>query len=185
MLFLNSSVFNENNYDVCIVGAGASGITLSLDLLKSDLRIALIETGGLSYSFKKQSESIYENVGINYSDIRRQCNKLFGGNTSIWGGNCIPLDKSDFLPFPHRNYFDWPLDYTEYQNYIIEAQKLLKIDKNSFDPEISTDQLPYLGDFSFKVWLFCKFPFHFGKIFKSKFQNQKYNSLSEYKFLLL
>ena len=44
--------------DLCIVGAGAAGITLAKELLGSGLRVCLVESGGLSE--EDETQSIYQ-----------------------------------------------------------------------------------------------------------------------------
>ena len=53
-------------YDFVILGAGAAGITLALDLSKKnkDVSIALVEAGGLDWSEK--SQNLYN---VKYSNL--------------------------------------------------------------------------------------------------------------------
>ncbi len=44
--------------DVCIVGAGATGITLARSLDLSGLNVCLLESGGMDYD--SQTNSLYE-----------------------------------------------------------------------------------------------------------------------------
>ena len=44
--------------DLCILGAGAAGITLALELLRSDMRIVLLEAGGTAE--EPEAQALYE-----------------------------------------------------------------------------------------------------------------------------
>lgn len=48
-------------FDVCVIGAGVSGITLAATLAERGLRVVLLEGGGFEYS--EDSQSLYEDDG--------------------------------------------------------------------------------------------------------------------------
>ena len=55
--------------DVCIIGAGAAGITLARDLSGSGLRVLLLEGGGLEPDSESQEPYRGRNVGLPYVDL--------------------------------------------------------------------------------------------------------------------
>jgi choline dehydrogenase-like flavoprotein len=84
--------------DLCILGAGAAGITLALELLRSDMRIVLLEAGGTAE--EPEAQALYEGEVADASlhsppDKYRQ--RRFGGSTTIWGGRCVPLRANPTL----------------------------------------------------------------------------------------
>ncbi len=98
--------------DLCIIGAGAAGITVALELLRSGMRIVLLEAGGTAET--PEDQALYEGEVADPSlhsppDKYRQ--RRFGGSTTIWGGRCVPLDAIDF---EHRSWIPgsgWPISY--------------------------------------------------------------------------
>ncbi|PIG93772.1 NAD(P)-binding protein [Gloeocapsopsis sp. IPPAS B-1203] len=82
--------------DVCIVGAGAAGITLARELRGQPYKICLLESGGLD--FDEVAQSLYQgaNVGVPYFPLSESRARYFGGSTNLWGGTCRPLDDIDF-----------------------------------------------------------------------------------------
>ncbi len=52
--------------DVCIIGAGAAGITLALELVGTPLRVCLLESGGLELDTPTQQLYQGETVGHPY-----------------------------------------------------------------------------------------------------------------------
>ena len=83
--------------DICIVGAGAAGITLALELLRSGMRILLLEAGGSAED--PDDQALYQGEVADPSlhsppDKYRQ--RRFGGSTTIWGGRCVPFDPMEF-----------------------------------------------------------------------------------------
>ena len=90
----------KKSYDIVIIGAGISGITLAKNITKNK-NILLVEAGGRKYSRKqhKNSFSISKNLGnwpvTNYASYFSRL-RLFGGNSIVWGGWCMQLDDYDF-----------------------------------------------------------------------------------------
>ena len=127
---------NENsknlNFDIVIIGAGPAGITLSLQFNKTDLKIALVESG--ERYFSESSQEYYQ--GKVEGDFPRNLDEarlsMFGGTTGHWGGSCRSLDKHDFLK--------WPIKKKDLDEYSSETAKILKI-KNSFKNESLNEDL--------------------------------------------
>lgn len=117
--------------EVCIVGAGAAGISLALELDRAGHDVLLLESGGFAY--EEDTQSLYagrgggsflkpEELYLSSSRVRR-----FGGTTSHWNGWCLPLDAQDFK---HRAWIDhsgWPLSREELDPYYRCAAPYLDI----------------------------------------------------------
>src|SRR5258707_70505 len=84
--------------EVCVVGAGAAGITLAHALRDVGFRVLLLESGGFEFEDETQALCAGENRGVpNYElDISRL--RFFGGSTNHWAGWCRPLEPEDFSP---------------------------------------------------------------------------------------
>ena len=80
--------------DICIVGAGAAGITLAMELLGHGFRVALLESGGLDFEDDIQSLNDGDCVSEQKVDLTWSRLRYFGGTTGHWGGNCAPLGCS-------------------------------------------------------------------------------------------
>ena len=94
---------SEIEGDICIIGAGAAGISLALELEKSSAKVILLESGGFEYD--EQIQSLYQGTlsGQNYYPLMSSRLHYFGGTTMHWGGMCSPLDDIDF---EKRNWVD-------------------------------------------------------------------------------
>jgi choline dehydrogenase-like flavoprotein len=97
--------------DICIVGAGAAGITLALELAGTGVSVLLLESGGLKP--EKHSQRLYEGAVAEerlHSPPHRYRQRRFGGTTTIWGGRCVPFDAIDFEARDYIPLSGWPFD---------------------------------------------------------------------------
>jgi choline dehydrogenase-like flavoprotein len=121
--------------DLCIVGAGAAGITLACHLKQSGLQICLLESGGLE--FDPGTNSLYkgDNIGLPYFELDVCQLRAFGGNTNAWGGWCRPLDDIDFEPRPWVENSGWPLRRAELDHYYRQAHAVCQLPDECYTPE--------------------------------------------------
>ena len=110
--------------DVCLIGAGAAGITIANELAGSALRVCLLEGGGMRYEYL-ESQALYrgDSIGIPVSlDGGRL--RFFGGTTNHWGGRCAPLDDVDFRRREWIPHSGWPMERAELDPYYVRACKV-------------------------------------------------------------
>ena len=101
---------HEIDADICIVGAGAAGIAMALELLDSGLAVVLLESGGLEEDAATQA--LYEGSVADerlHSPPDRYRQRRFGGSTTIWGGRCMPFDAIDFEARSYLPHSGWPI----------------------------------------------------------------------------
>jgi choline dehydrogenase-like flavoprotein len=110
--------------DVCLIGAGAAGITIARELAGTALRVCLVEGGGLEYEFA-ESQVLYAgtSVGIPMS-LQAGRLRFFGGTTNHWSGRCAPLSEIDFRRRPWIPHSGWPLDRAELDPYYERAHEV-------------------------------------------------------------
>ena len=95
--------------DLCIAGAGAAGIALTLGFAGRSERVVVLESGG--FEFEQDIQDLYRgrSVGQPYWDLDATRVRQFGGSTNHWGGMSAPLDERDFLPRPWSPDSGWPI----------------------------------------------------------------------------
>jgi choline dehydrogenase-like flavoprotein len=110
--------------DVCVIGAGAAGISLTRRLLARGHQVVLLESGGLDYEAATADLNAGENVGEEYYDLEDSRLRFFGGTTAIWGGRCAELDPIDLEARAWVPHSGWPLSWTELARWYDEARPL-------------------------------------------------------------
>jgi len=165
--------------DVCIVGAGAAGITIAFDLKASGLTVCLLESGGLDFDPAVQLLANAESAGLPMRAFEAdRCitldtgrARMFGGTTSVWSCLCIPLEPMDFQQRPWVPYSGWPLRLEDLQYWYLRAVKTLDLDASLFMDAISArtnELLPQIDQRTAQVilwqWAWIK---RFGESFRS------------------
>jgi choline dehydrogenase-like flavoprotein len=118
--------------DVCIVGAGAAGITLALELERRARSVVLLEGGGLHRDdfstglYRGVAEApALANVGAYLTASRL---RYLGGSTNHWAGWCRPLDPLDFETREWIPHSGWPFGRAVLEPYYPRASELVQIE---------------------------------------------------------
>ncbi len=117
--------------DVCIVGAGAAGLSVAWRLRDSGLKITILESGGTETAPNAPDERADAlNAGTsNLSDYPFQSSRArgIGGTTALWTGACVPLNSEDFEKRDWVPYSGWPIRYDDLASYYEEAAPLFDL----------------------------------------------------------
>ena len=117
--------------DICVVGAGAAGITLATPLAAAGFRVDLLESGGLEADpeiWVMTKARVAGREGT-FGTLRL---RYFGGTTNHWGGWCRPFEDFDFAPHPWIPDSGWPIDRADLDPYYDRARKILGIRRSDF-----------------------------------------------------
>lgn len=98
---------------VCVVGAGAAGITLACELDGCGFPVLLIDAGGLKLDLAASNAVYRGSKSGQHPDPTEFRRTGFGGTTRIWGGRCVPYDPIDFERREHVPRSGWPIAYEE------------------------------------------------------------------------
>jgi choline dehydrogenase-like flavoprotein len=119
---------------VCIVGAGAAGISLALSLSGQGLQVLLLESG------RKQEEpttqALYAGEVVDerlHSPPDKYRQRRLGGSTSIWGGRCVPFDPIDFEKREWVADSGWPIRYEDLAAFYPQANHLAEAGRFAYD----------------------------------------------------
>jgi choline dehydrogenase-like flavoprotein len=119
--------------DVCIVGAGAAGLVLALELAEAGHRTVLLEAGGLDDDAWTTELFQGENIGLGYWSLEECRGHRFGGTTYKYAGHSKPLARRDFAPVPGVPLASWPVGYEEMAPWIDAAAAALGYGPSDFD----------------------------------------------------
>lgn len=119
--------------EICIIGAGAAGITMSLEFTGAPFRVAVLEAGGFDYPENGQPNYQGTNSGIDYADLDACRLRYFGGTTNHWGGYCRSLDPIDFEQRDWIPHSGWPITLDDIKPYFGRASELIQLSPGLFD----------------------------------------------------
>jgi choline dehydrogenase-like flavoprotein len=113
--------------DVCIVGAGAAGITVASELDGSSQTVCLVESG--SYGPDEETQSLYDIdiVGYPVRENFMSRARYFGGSCNLWAGRSMKLTELDIAPREWIPHSGWPITYAELDRYYGKAEKILRV----------------------------------------------------------
>lgn len=119
--------------EICIVGAGAAGISLALKLNELGHSVLLLESGGFEYDPATQALNDGQSVGQKYFPIESCRLRFFGGTTMHWTGQCSTLDEIDFEEREWVQNSGWPITKADLDPYYKEAHKLCDLQEYEYD----------------------------------------------------
>ena len=170
----DKSVFET---DICVIGAGAAGITLGLELAGSPLKVLILESGGLEPDVETQS--LYEGsvTGEPYPELDTARLRFFGGTTGHWGGHCCPFDPIDFEVRSWVPYSGWPVTRADLEPFYERAQPVCELGPYEYRPEAWREGAPDLIQFQpdklvDRVWQSSP-PTRFGERYREELKRSK------------
>jgi choline dehydrogenase-like flavoprotein len=121
-------------YDLCIIGGGAAGITIAHELRTAPFRTCLLESGSLEA--QAETQALYTagsvtNPWFPRPDTSRL--RFFGGTTNHWSGSCEPLNEIDFERRDWVPHSGWPITLADLGPYYIQADGYCQLVDTVFD----------------------------------------------------
>jgi len=163
--------------DLCIIGAGAAGITLAREFDDSDLNVWLLESG--SFELEPDTQAMYKgsSVGRSYYPLDRTRLRYLGGTTNHWIGLCRPLDELDFKKRDWVSYSGWPIDRDHLIPWYRRAQVVCQLDDFFYDAVdwLPEDQKPSpfdAGNIRAEVYQHSP-PTRFGKVYRDQIRKSR------------
>jgi len=165
--------------DVCIIGAGAAGISMALDWINTRHKVILLEGGGFEYDEKVQQLYDGKTTGQRYYPLQSARLHYFGGTTGHWAGFCSIFDPIDFRKRDWVPYSGWPIQKADVDPFYARAHEILELGPCEYDAgywqklDHSLVSLPIDGDVVWnKIWHFSP-PTRFGKKYRDTIVNAK------------
>ena len=154
--------------DLCIVGAGAAGISMAMEWIGASQRVVLLEAGGFDYEPRMQELYRGEIVGLPYFPLQAARLHFFGGTTGHWAGFCSPFDPIDFERREWVPHSGWPFERAHLDPFYARANRILELGPYEYDAAQWQRRNPRLVPFPLdssvvftKMWQFSA-PTRFG-----------------------
>jgi choline dehydrogenase-like flavoprotein len=162
--------------DVCIVGAGAAGLTIAGEVAGWARELCLIESGGTQPDEETQALYDLENAGYPIRENFMSRARYYGGSCNLWAGRCMKLDEADMARREWVPYSGWPIPYPELAAYYPAAARLLRLPPvQQFEPcgypeRMSAEErrLFSQGPLTPAVSLWAKNPVRFGVAYRPR-----------------
>ncbi len=120
--------------EVCIVGAGAAGITLAREFVDASFRVILLESGGAKPDPATQELYDGSDIGRPYDIFPQSRLRYFGGTTNHWGGVWCDLPSSlDFETREGVPFSGWPFPLSHLEPWYRRAQPVFKLGPYGYD----------------------------------------------------
>ena len=161
--------------DVCIIGAGTAGIFLAQRLCKHNIKnIVLLEYGDNISRKPVEMNQFCKNKGVRYHGADSGRSFGLGGTSVLWGGQMIPLAKTDMNIRNYAGFSEWPISYSEIKKYTSSVESQFGL-TSEVSPDIDFSSLASLqGRFKLRTsqWL----PFKLRNFSKAFFKELKHNN---------
>jgi choline dehydrogenase-like flavoprotein len=138
-VFLDFRTVDDNalfEADLCIIGAGAAGITIARELAGSHIQVCLVEAGGLEFEPDVQDVYAGANIGHPYFDLDVARLRFFGGTTNHWTGQCAPLQPIDFRSRSWVAHSGWPITRQDLDPFYRRAQSICQLGPFAYGAEV-------------------------------------------------
>jgi choline dehydrogenase-like flavoprotein len=165
--------------DICIVGAGAAGISMALEWMNTPYKIILLEGGGFEYDDKVQELYAGKTTGQHYFPSISCRLHYFGGTTGHWAGWCSTFDEIDFKKRDWIPHSGWPIKREDLDPFYARAQKNVDLGPYNYSVDFWQKQDPSMVPMPLdknvvwnKMWQFSP-PTRFGEKYKDTIVKSK------------
>ena len=165
--------------DLCIIGAGAAGISMALEWIGSPYKVILLEGGGFDYDPKMQELYAGKSTGQHYYPLQSCRLHQFGGTTGHWAGFCSVFDEIDFKKRAWIPNSGWPITRADLDPFYARAHKNIDLGPYEYSMAYWKKADPLLVPFEIdeqavwhKIWQFSP-PTRFAEKYRKTILNAR------------
>ncbi len=122
--------------DLCIVGSGAAGLAIAREFLGTRWRVLVLESGEFQRTDRADELNVVRCDGLPHTGAVEGRARVFGGATTAWGGQLLPLRQSEISKRDWIPYSGWPLSLSDLGLYYRRAERLLGVEGPPYDDTV-------------------------------------------------
>ncbi len=145
-----SSKIDQLTSEILIVGAGAVGLSLAVDLARRGADVTVLEAGATDV--EKRSQEFFETAewsGYPLEGLHLGRFRALGGTTNFWAGQLVPFDPIVFEERPWVSEQCWPIARSALDPYYERTLDLLGLKERKPDEDVwraLKTPIPELGE---------------------------------------
>jgi choline dehydrogenase-like flavoprotein len=124
---------------VCIVGAGAAGIVLALELCKAGREVLMLESGDVRPESSNQALNEGEIAGETFTGLTSGRVRALGGATRLWFGQCMRLDQIDLRRREWVPHSGWPISMADLAPWYERAEQFFRLEGQHYEDQVYRD----------------------------------------------
>ncbi len=122
--------------DICVVGSGAASLAFLSKFYHSPYKVVVIEGG--NNDITPEMQQLYECIiqGHSFGGATQGRFRVFGGSTTQWGGQALPLSDIDFEERSWVSDSGWPISNNDLKSYFTPADTFLNVETCPYDTSL-------------------------------------------------
>jgi GMC oxidoreductase len=100
-------------HETIIIGSGPAGLTLAMELARLGRPSLVLESGVVAPGAAQDLSGADIADPSRHDSMSIAVARRLGGTSNLWGGRCLPLDRSDFEPRAFARGARWPISYED------------------------------------------------------------------------
>jgi hypothetical protein len=113
----NLEKVNKLDSEICIIGGGLVGLYLANKLRSNNLEVTVIEAGNQNFQSARNLKFKTYHKSFFYGGADSGRNFGLGGTSVLWGGQMLPLTRSDIENRTYIGTSSWPIKYKSLCKY--------------------------------------------------------------------
>jgi choline dehydrogenase-like flavoprotein len=172
---------SEIRVGLCIVGAGAVGITIATEVAGAACDVCLVESGGFGPDRETQSLYDLESAGHPMRENFMSRARYYGGSCNLWAGRSMKLEPWDVERRDWVADTGWPLPLGEIAAHYPRAAAILGLpavegfERSTYDGALSADERGIFAANALQatVSLWAKRPKRFGSAYRARLRRSR------------
>lgn len=123
----------EIDTDICILGGGVSGLVCAMELLKTNKKITVLESGGAVFDQTVQELYKAESKPSIFPNTMHSRLRMLGGSSNHWENSTERLDSIDFEKREWVSDSGWPISYDEVAKHYPEAEQYCGVGSEGYN----------------------------------------------------